>query len=272
MKNKNRLNKRKLKKFNKKRHENILSQLSVFFTIEKKVFGNGYFVFTFEDNSICWFWLKELPDWKFGIWLEKDNQYRIFGEATVLIDKFKPCATTLSTNDIHIFNKKLLDIKHNKEEWKEYNNNIAKNKKLLKKCKEINNKNYQNIFNYIKREKEKYGKGEVKSYIEFKNHNSKNFKISPRYTLTQITDIEDYFGSKEDIERTKILIKDMSNLITYLGNYRKNFDFDKDDYYYDIDSFVFDNIDLINPKDYKEKEEFYGRDGNFQKMLDSINL
>ena len=101
------MKKRLIKKYNKSRLENILTQVSDKFTITKKTFGDGYFIFSFGQNTVCHFTLKETPLWKYGIWLTKKG-YQIFGEHEWLIDKFKPSATYLSfENDINLFLEKV---------------------------------------------------------------------------------------------------------------------------------------------------------------------
>jgi len=89
------MKKRLLKKHNKIILENILSQISDNFTIIKKTFGNGYFIFSL---------------WKYGIWLTKKG-FQIFGEHEWLVDKFKPSATYLSLeNDVDLFLEKVKTI------------------------------------------------------------------------------------------------------------------------------------------------------------------
>jgi len=65
-------------------------------------FGNGYFVFDYPKDSICWFKIKEIPGFRFAFWrgdnvnLEyfgpeyKDAELILFTQAELLLDKFKP--------------------------------------------------------------------------------------------------------------------------------------------------------------------------------------
>ena len=104
------MKKRLLKKHNKSKLENILTKVSEKFTITKKTFGSGYFIFSFGQNTVCHFTLKETPLWKYGIWLTKKG-FQIFGEHKWLIDIFKPSATYLSfENDIDLFLEKVKGI------------------------------------------------------------------------------------------------------------------------------------------------------------------
>ena len=63
---------------------------------------NSYFVFTYEDDSICTFNIKEAPEFTFGIWMSenvnldyygaeyKNSKLILFAQPTINIDKFKP--------------------------------------------------------------------------------------------------------------------------------------------------------------------------------------
>lgn len=83
-------------------------------TILNTGYGNSYFVFEGEDNSICEFYIKEIPGFKFGVWLTsrfdsiKDclernttlwsdylyvptrSELVLFAQYELFIDKFKP--------------------------------------------------------------------------------------------------------------------------------------------------------------------------------------
>lgn len=66
--------------------------------IINKVFGNGYYVFEFGENSVCHFKIKGLKRWQFGLWIREDNENYVvdlFGEHEDYIDKFKPTATKI---------------------------------------------------------------------------------------------------------------------------------------------------------------------------------
>ena len=109
------MKKRLLKKLNKQRIENILNKItSNNFNITSKIFGNGYFIFSFGYNTVCHFYLKQTPLWKYGIWLDGKNGFQIFGEHEWLIDKFKPSRTYLSyNNDINGFLQEVKLISEN---------------------------------------------------------------------------------------------------------------------------------------------------------------
>ena len=92
-----------------------------------KVFGNGYYIFEFGEDSVCNFKIKGLKRWTFGLWIRKDNDnesyvINLFGEHNDYIDKFKPTATRITheikyvdENDLwkcQEFVDELLMIKH----------------------------------------------------------------------------------------------------------------------------------------------------------------
>ena len=58
----------------------------------------------FEEGSVIHFYIKEMPDWKFGIWWDLNNNYgkSISGTffAQSIIDKFKPTYAMLKTDFI----------------------------------------------------------------------------------------------------------------------------------------------------------------------------
>lgn len=96
------------------RQNNILDTISKEFTISKKEFGNGYFIYDIGENAVCHFSLKETPEWRYGIWLLKNNKFVIFGEHIELIDKFKPSATYIEhKNNIGEFVKEVKNIASN---------------------------------------------------------------------------------------------------------------------------------------------------------------
>lgn len=53
------------------------------------LFESGYFIFNFEDNSVCEFKLRGLPQVLFGVW-NVNGKIEIFGDDIIHIDKFKP--------------------------------------------------------------------------------------------------------------------------------------------------------------------------------------
>ncbi len=114
------MKKRKLKKRNRLYIDSLIKQLP--YTLKKRVYGSGYFIFSFSESSVSWFWLKDFPDWKFGIWLnEEDNKrFEIFGQCISMIDKFKPSRSELCEDNITGFAKELYKIKSNHSDWQEY--------------------------------------------------------------------------------------------------------------------------------------------------------
>ena len=67
------------------------------FKIEEEFFVDGYLV---EGDHYIWhIKLKQCPDWKFGVWIDpdEDNEYlvSIFAQPVHYIDKFKPSASII---------------------------------------------------------------------------------------------------------------------------------------------------------------------------------
>lgn len=79
------------------------------FTITNVEELDGYYIFDFGEKSVYHFDIKEIKNWKFGLWIvdTKDDSgfdiYRIalFGDKVDWIDKFKPSAVPV-TNTIEI--------------------------------------------------------------------------------------------------------------------------------------------------------------------------
>lgn len=66
-------------------------------TVKDIEFSDGYFLMDFGISSVGYFNIEETPDWRYGIWLDREGEgYQIFGEHRLLIDKFKPSRTYLS--------------------------------------------------------------------------------------------------------------------------------------------------------------------------------
>ena len=99
---------------NLSRQNNILDEISKEFIITEKEFGNGYFIYDIGKNAVCHFSLKETPEWRYGIWLLKNNKFVIFGEHIELIDKFKPSRCYIEhENNIGEFVKEVKNIASN---------------------------------------------------------------------------------------------------------------------------------------------------------------
>ena len=258
-------------KINKNRILNILNNVSHTVDFNDIRFGNGYFIFTFAENSIAWFFMKEFPEWKFAIWLNEDNEdYSIFGEAITLIDKFKPSYSTLSFENVIDFNNELPKILNNEGRWKEYNENVKHGIKQDQLSDEFNKRAFDNISKYIKKVESEFENNKVDTYIKIVDRNTNDFRCSPRYKLNEFTDIEGYFKTEKSFERSRKLFIDMCNLMEYNsqndGNYEREF-------YLDIDDFLFENLCIENPKDYEDKAKLYkwDEDKTFEEFVKKLN-
>jgi len=264
------LSKRRLKIKNKKEINNILKQLSSKFTITEKKFGDGYFILTFEPNSICWFYLKEFPEWKFGIWLnEEKKSYSIFGEAISLINKFKPSASTLSFNNITDFNNELPKILSNEGKWKDYNENALDQSEKDILDKELSEIDIKNIKNYLNKIEKEFEDRKRNSFFKIKDMNTKDFHSLPRYIISEHTDKENYFQSNESLIKTKKVFEKLCSILSYTGQY----DLDNEKKIRHTDEYRFENQCLINKKDYNEKAKLYSyKEKNFQEYLNNIKF
>ena len=285
------MKKRLLKKDNKKRIQKILDQLSNFgYTVTKTRFGSGYFVFSFDANSIAWFWLKEFPEWKFGIWLtapryqrkSKDGvTFQIFGENIYAIDKFKPSASTLSEknlisfcNELDIIYFLLQEAKYKSNSDFELLTEISEKeqqsfidwREYLIECDESKSKDLEKerinqlIFDRILKKEKEFTSNlyEVRTI----DRNAKgNLCIYPRYITNVYISEEAKKISNDDHYRTVIgFYKDICESLS-------DIEVDEDLW---IDEFIFDDISapILSPKRYKARELRFGRDGDFEKHLE----
>lgn len=100
----------KLKKLsNKKLIESYLQAIEKNLDLHPKdvSFGDGYFVFDFGNNSVCWFHIKEIPGFLFGIWTcdninkeyyseaNENSELVLFSQIEYAMDKFKPSRCAL---------------------------------------------------------------------------------------------------------------------------------------------------------------------------------
>ncbi|MFJ8528550.1 hypothetical protein [Bacillus sp. NPDC094106] len=109
-----RMKRKTAKRVNTQRHERLLSIIQQKFTLDKKLFLNGYFIFDMGFRSVCHFTLKETPDWEYAIWLYPNNAFVVFGEHKKLIGKFKPSRTYVSfDNNVDDFLNQVKKIKEN---------------------------------------------------------------------------------------------------------------------------------------------------------------
>lgn len=78
------MKKRQIIKNTKKKHYAILDELSKYFRIKNLSFG----LLTIDKSESCSFKIKQLKDWSFGLYLNRDNTLTFFGEHNELKNKF----------------------------------------------------------------------------------------------------------------------------------------------------------------------------------------
>ena len=267
---KKKMSKRRLKVINKNKHNEIMKSILEKYTLTRQVFGDGYFIFSFDVNTISWFFLKEFPEWRFAIWLNEDG-YDIFGEAIVQIDKFKPTASTLSEENAIPFLVELEKIQNNEGDWKEYNLETISQQENQDKTELITKRNIDKLTKFIEVEQEKYENEEVNSCLKLVDRNTDTCSVSPRYLITEYvdSDIEGYSDSEEGKNRTAELFDKMSNLIEYVGNWPDG-KIDHDREYFNPDDILFEHRYLENPKDFLESEIRYERKEPITKFEDLV--
>ncbi len=183
------LKKRQIKKNNRSRINMILSFIP-FRLNGKPRFGSGYFIFEKPESSIAWFYLKDFPEWKFGIWLDEEGSgYSIFGQMIASIDKFKPYASALSSTDVQSFVNELYKIQDEHSDWVEY---IESDREQVQEDNIRNSANlkiYSSIFTFIDEWNDDQSvntnnnKIDTGCYLELIDGNRNGLCIMPRYSI-----------------------------------------------------------------------------------------
>lgn len=240
------MNKRQTKKKNKKIHKNILSNIP--FEVCNDVYSNGDFLFEFGPAEICWFYLKELPKWKFGIWLT-ESSYEIFGQGIASIDKFKPSHSVIGTDDINEFVDDLFILLDTyKGEDTEFSEYVESDEEWIEsniKHQKINDLRLNFVKLFIHNFNDKHDDIMLKLY----DRNSKNCSISPRYNIT--------VHAESDLENVEQRIFDA---YVYLQEQFDTLPLSVDDLdLYSTDSFIFDyfSVELKGRKFYEYQQQMY---------------
>lgn len=252
------MKKRLLKKKNRNRILDILNNIkSEGFNIKEKSLGNGYFIFTFEPSSVCHFKLKEFPDWKFGIWLEKDK-FSIFGENSYMIDKFKPSASIVSSESVTSVSEFISELKvilsNTEEEWNEYLSDAQKAKERDNKIHNINFKTNRSILNAI----EEFNKDNPEVQLRLKDRKSKYFVCHSRYII--------------EIYLLKEILEDINKFNYYAEKAYKFLSSKK--YYeigvYDVEEYSLENLTLYSEQEYSDNQKRYSWKETLSEYIDKI--
>ena len=257
------LKKRLLKKKNRNRILNILNNIKAEgFNIKNKCLGDGYFILTFEPSSVCHFKLKEFPDWKFGIWLEKDK-FSIFGENIYMIDKFKPSRSTLSfesVTDVSEFISELILILLNTdEEWNEYLTDAKEAKERDNKIHNINFKTHMSILNAL----EEFNKNNPEVDLRLKDTNSKYFRSLSRYKI-------EIYLLKEIVEDNNKFNYYAEKAYKFLSS-RKYYEIDYAELY-GIEEYFLENITLYSEQEYADKQKRYSWKETLAEHIDRMKM
>lgn len=262
-------NKRQMKKNNKKEINTILEEIP--FTITKKTFGNGYFMFTFEGNTVCWFGLKEFPNWKFGVWLRvlDDNEVYIFGENVYHIDKFKPTATKLSCTDINTFNQELVNIYNKTDEWKEYLESAKEEEKRENRTKQINDLYYKTIFEEIQKINKEEEEQEDKYFLKLVDRNTKYFNSSPRFNIQEYLDEE---LQHDNLKFNQIMADIYMRLSKKMSEVENEVQYNSEEDDWGLDIYIFDGLStsLLSEKRYEEYFKYNSKRTTLNDFITSI--
>ena len=259
------MNKRLKKKQNKSRINTILDDIP--FKVKNVSFGSGYFIFSFSESSMCWFWLEQFPLWKFGIWLDEDKNYRIFGQAIASIDKFKPSASELSETNVDIFSLELYKIQAGHNDWKEY---LIENDKCIEQDKivdRINNRMHDAVLNFIEYWNDAQHSLEDADQVHIKliDRNSKTCSISPRYQLNFLYD------SSIIADRQKVFKLGWSAYDSMIVNLNNTISAEEE-YYHMLESYIFTDFstELLTENIYDDREKRYKWDKSFEKHTQEL--
>ncbi len=240
------MNKRQTKKRNKKVHQNLLSMIP--FTVKNDVYGDGYFIFEFGPAEICWFYLKEFSNWKFGIWLTEYG-YEIFGQGIASIDKFKPTYSEIATDDINEFVDDLFILLETyKGEDTKFTEYVASDNELI-----ISNAKVQKVNNirldFVKLFIHNFNESFELIQLTLHDRNTKNMNISPRYQINVHT--------HKDLQNEEKCIFDayvyLQNQFDAIGMSPEDIDA------FDVDSYIFDYFsdELKGRKFYEYQQKRY---------------
>lgn len=254
------MNKRIIKKRNKAVHLKLVSQLP--FTITNHTFGSGYFMLDMGPNAISWFWLKEFPSWKFGIWL-RNNSFEIFGQAISMINKFKPSRSELCyKNDIDGFINELYKIKAVHPDWKEYIDSAVESEIYERRKRNFEQEIYQIIFNTSKSISNELFD------IRIEDQNTRDFRVSPRYKVHEFID-EDFMSTQSSNDLLQISIKNYEILCRSLSNISEA---DINEFSF-TDTYIFSSLgeSIVAPEEYnRDAERYKWIDGTFEEHLQKI--
>jgi len=181
------MKRRIIKKRNKKYIQNILNQLKGVHKARFMCPRLVIFSFANQPANDCIFRLKQFPKWLFGIFLDGEGGYDIFGEIEILIDKFRPYHTTTCEKNIVLFQKRLDRIIVNNGFINEEHRTIYQEEVIEIKSKQ----KFQ--FNMWKKMTAKIQEIEAKNKsikIQIQNVNSKGFQSYPKYELIPMEDAE----------------------------------------------------------------------------------
>lgn len=225
----------------KNRAFEIISKTRFKTQITSSYIDNYYNTFNFKIIN------EKLKDWMFAVTVY-NNSFEIYGENKYLIDKFKPSRCVICFNRVRDFDRELLNVISESDEWKQYNENVREAKKREDELHNINFLTKDSILKAI----EEFNK--MNDSVELRLNDTKLF--CPRYLIQLYCD-------REVLNNDSLYKKYLFDAYEFLSS-RK--------YYGDInaETFLLEYIVLYNHKEYEDNAKIYSWNKSFNEYKKSI--
>ena len=190
---------------------------------------------------------ERLKDWLFAVTVY-NNSFEIYGENKYLIDKFKPSRCVICFNRVRDFDRELLKVISESDEWKQYNENV---KEVKKREDELHNINFLTKDSIVRAIKEF---NRLNDLVELRLNDTKLF--FPRYLIHLYCD-------REVLNDNSLYKKYLFDSYEFLSS-RK--------YYGDInaETFLLENTTLYTREEYEDNAKIYSWDKSFDEYKNSI--
>ena len=189
---------------------------------------------------------EKLKDWLFAVTVY-NNSFEIYGENKYLIDKFKPSRCVICFNRVRDFDRELLKVISESDEWKQYNENVREAKKREDELHNINFLTKDSIVRAIKEF------NRLNDSVELRFNDTKLF--FPRYLIHLYCD-------REVLNDNSLYKKYLFDAYEFLSS-RK--------YYGDInaETFLLENTTLYTREEYEDNAKIYSWNKTFDEYKDS---
>ncbi len=189
---------------------------------------------------------ERLKDWLFAVTVY-NNSFEIYGENKYLIDKFKPSRCVICFNRVRDFDRELLKVISESDEWKQYNENV---KEVKKREDELHNINFLTKDSIVRAIKEF---NRLNDLVELRLNDTKLF--FPRYLIHLYCD-------REVLNNDSLYKKYLFDAYEFLSS-RK--------YYGDInaETVLLENTTLYTREEYEDNAKIYSWNKTFDEYKDS---